>query len=48
MICLMLATGVVSTVAVAAAGVAARAVRSPAMMNAMPPMNSATLTAKSQ
>src|SRR5207244_5309875 len=49
MICLIVATGAVSIgAAVAEAGVAARAVRSPAMMNAMPLMNSATLTANSQ
>src|SRR5436190_24336528 len=48
--CLTLATGGVSLAdaAGAAPGVAARAVRSPAMMNAIPPMKSATLIANSQ
>jgi len=48
MICLIVATGVVSIGAAVAPAGAARAVRSPAMMNAMPQMNSATLTTKSQ
>src|SRR6476646_6861255 len=49
MTCLVDATGAVSiAVAVAAVGVAARAVRSPAMMKAIPPMKSATLIANNQ
>jgi hypothetical protein len=49
MICFTVATGVTSgAAAAAAAGVAARAVRSPAMTNAMPLINSATLTTNNQ
>src|ERR1041385_8974113 len=49
MICFTVATGVTSGAAAAAVvGVAARAVRSPAMMNPMPLMNSSRLMPKSQ
>src|SRR5678816_975707 len=47
MICLTVATGVTSGAAIAA-GVAARAVRSPAMMKATPLTKRATLTTNSQ